>query len=209
MTPTRISLPVTALAYSPPILHDWYQTPVGITLAMTWSSNQAGSPTASVQYTVDDLSARAYRQVASITQATTVITVAGDTGLAGPSGVPSGQNGDGGTHGLSVGDLVQIVGSGVVYTGGTPMDGWYNVATVVSTTSYTLTAPVSQTVNASPAVQVVTGRVFTHSQLVTIAGGTRAVSNYLFPVTSSRLQIAAAGSAGVVTLAVLQGGMSS
>ena len=39
--------------------------------------------------------------------------------------------------------------------------------------------------------------------------GTRASSNYAFPVTSSRLLVTAAGSAGVVVLAALQGGVSS
>jgi len=206
MRATRVSLSTAALGYSPPILHDTYQTPNCITLAIETSSGSTG--TLAVQYTVDDLSAAAYHQVASISQATTVITVTGDSGLAGPSGFPSGYNGDGGTHGLSVGDLVQIVGSGVTYTGGTPMDGWYNVASVVSGTSYTLTAPVSQTVNASPAVLVVSARVYTHATLTGIVAPARATGNYAFPVTSSRLQVTATGS-GTATLAVLQGGTPS
>jgi hypothetical protein len=198
--PTRISLPANALGYTAPLLHDTWQTPVGITLALTWSSDQAGSPIASVQFTVDDLSSAALRPVASISRSGTTITVTGDSGQ--PPTAGNVYSGDGGEHGLSVGDLVQLVG-----TAG--LDGWYNVASVVSGTSYTLTSGNSGTVNNVPGSAVITGRVFTHSQLVNIAGGTRAVSNYLFPVTSSRLEITSAGSAGVCTLAVLQGGMSS
>ena len=198
MRPVRVSLPMGATGFSQPILHDTWQTPAGITLSITWSNNQAGSPVSAVQYTIDDLSPAAARSVASISRAGTTITVAGDSGATPNNG---GAN-DGGDHGLVVGDLVQLLGTGL-------LDGWYNVATVVSSSSYTLTSPNSGSFTAPPNAQVITAPVFTHSQLTGIAGGTKAVSNYLFPVTSSRLQLTAAGTTGVVRLAVLQGGLSS
>jgi len=184
MKPSRVSLVLTALGVSEFIYHDRKQSPFDVTLAVTFSSSAAGGPVAAVQFIVDDLTVT--RQVGGISQATTVITVQGD----------SGQNpGDGGTHGLSVGDVVQIVGSGGI-------DGVYPVASVTSATGYTLTSTVSKTFAAQVGT-VGSARVFTHGSLTGLTA--RATGNYTNPVIASRLQVTSAGSAGVATLAVIQG----
>jgi hypothetical protein len=182
MRPTRTSL--AAVGYSPPIPLDWYQTPPGISLAVSISNG--GSLTYSVLYYVDDLGSAAWRQVTGISRATTVITVTGDYGLLAQ---------DGGTHGLSVGDLVQIVSDPV-------LAGSYNVASVVSATSYTLTSPSSGTYTAVPGVQVVSARQYVHPTLTGLTA--RAYGNLNLPVTAVQLYVSAY-TGGVCTLSVLQG----
>jgi hypothetical protein len=180
---TQVSL--ASQTISPWIPHDYYQTPANIGLAGFISSG--ATLTYSVQFTLDDLGAS---RAVTISQSTTVITVT-DTGPPG----------NGGTHGLSVGDYVRIFGTGLV-----GVDGEYvSVATIVSATQYTVTSGTSQTVVATPA-QVVTARVFTHAVLT---GQTaRATGNYTVATRGSRLNVTAYTS-GTATLEVLQGGMST
>lgn len=188
MRPTRVSL--SAVGYSTPISLDWYQTPFGVSLAISMSSG--GTATASVFYCIDDLSAASGRAVTGVARSGTTITVTGDYGL--PSG-PNPTSGDGNTHGLSVGDLVQLYGCGI-------LDGWYNVASVLSASSYTLTSGSSGTYTAPGSPMVVSGRMVQHAVLANVTS--RTVSNFNLPVSAVQLNVSAYTS-GVVTLAVLQG----
>lgn len=177
---------VAAVAASAWIPVDYWQTPPAIGLAGFISSGAV--LTWAVQYTYDDIGSGGVRPI-RLSQATTVITVV-DSG-------PSSRNG---THGLSVGDDVTIIGTGLA-----GVDGEYAVATVVSATSYTVTSGTSQTVANTPA-QVVSARVFTHSVLT---GKTaRADGSLLVPVRGVRLNVTAYTS-GTASLEVVQGGMSS
>jgi len=211
MRATRVSLNLGSTGYAPTILHDTWQTPNNITLALSGANGSgAVSGTCTVLYTVDDLSDAAARFVASITQSTNTITVTGDNGWPGPGGftgtgnISQAGNGDAGAHNLVVGDMVILEATGA------KMDGIYTVTTVVSATSYTLTSMLSQTATASQSARVTSARMYTHSVLaaINLATNPKSTSNYTFPVTSSTLQCTIAG-AGIATLAVLQGGMSS
>ena len=186
MRVTQVSL--AAQAISPWIPHDYYQTPANIGLAFFVSSGAA--LTASVQFTLDDLGAGGERQVLA-SQSTTVVTV-----------TDNGPPGNGGTHGLSVGDYVRLYGTGIA-----GLDGeYFAVATIVSATQYTLTSGTSQTVSPAVPAKVVTARVFTHAVLT---GQTaRATGNYTVATRGSRLNVTAYTS-GTGTLEVLQGGMST
>jgi hypothetical protein len=195
----RISqVSLSAVGVSPWIPHDYWQTPPAISLAGFISGISGAGATWGVQFTQDDIGSGAARPVQSISQTTTVITVTGDPGPLQVTGYPGVSSQVG--HGLSVGDSVMIFGTG------TSMDGYWPVATVPSATSYTLTSTISQ--SAGPALNgsVVSARVFPHSVLVNQT--VRAISNYILPVRASRLQVTA-WTAGVVTLQVAQGGMSS
>lgn len=184
MRQTEVSL--NAIGNSVWIPHDIYQTPVGITLAGFISSGAV--LTWAVQGTCDDISTGAARGVV-ISQTTTVITV---TDLGPPSRL--------GTHGLSVGDDVTIIGTGI-----TGVDGEYAVTSVVSSTQYTVTSGISQS-KASSVGRVITARVFTHPILTGQNG--RAQNNWSYPVKGSRLVVTAYTS-GVSSLEVLQGALSS
>lgn len=181
---TEVSL--SAAGQSKWIPHDYWQTPPAITLAGFVSSG--ANLTWAVQYTCDDVGPGGLRPV-SVSQSTTVLTV-----------VDSGPPSRGGTHGLSVGDYVNIQGTGLA-----GVDGEYSVATVVSGTQYTVTSGTSQTIALTQA-QVISARVITHATLTGQVG--RATGNYAFPVRASRLQITAYTS-GTASLGVLQGGLSS
>lgn len=184
MRVTQVSL--AAVAISPWIPHDYYQTPANIGLAGFISSG--ATLTYSVQFTLDDLGA-AGRQV-TVSQSTTVVTVT-DNG-------PPGNNA---THGLSVGDYVRITGTGIA-----GLDGEYvSVTTIVNATQYTVTSGTSQTITAIPAT-VLTARVFTHAVLT--GQTTRATGSYTVATRGSRLNVTAYTS-GTATLEVLQGGMST
>jgi hypothetical protein len=185
MRVTQVSLAAQAISLW--IQHDYYQTPANIGLAFFVSSG--ATLTASVQFTLDDLGSGGARAV-TVSQSTTVVTV-----------TDNGPPGNGGTHGLSVGDYVRIFGTGIA-----GLDGeYFAVASFVSATQYTVTSGTSQTVAATPA-QVVTARVFTHAVLT---GQTaRATGNYTIATRGSRLNVTAYTS-GTATLEVLQGGMST
>jgi len=155
--------------------------------------SSGGSATASAFYCIDDLSAVSGRTVVGVSRTGTVITVTGDYGLN-PGNAPI-SSGDGNTHGLSVGDLVQLYSCGI-------LDGWYNVASVLSASSYTLTSPLSGSYTAPAGAMVTSGRMVQHAVLANVI--TRTVSNFNLPVSAVQLNVSAYTS-GVVTLAVLQG----
>jgi hypothetical protein len=179
---------LNAIGYAPWILHDYYPTPFNVGLAGYVSSG--ASLTWEVQYTCDPVTGQEYARSVGISQTTTVITVT-DTGSGGTLG----------THGLSVGDAVQLFG-----TGKAGVDGQYNVATVVDSTHYTLTSGTSQTYSSTNG-QVITARVFVHPILTGQTG--RAVSNYAYPIMASRLAIPTTYVSGVASLRVIQGAWSS
>lgn len=188
MRPTRVSL--SALGYTPPILLDWDQTPFNVSLAVSVSSG--GSLTANVYYTIDSMAPEAYRPI-SLSRTGTTITVTNDYGLQG-SGV--GGNPDGGTHGLSVGDFVEIAQDAT-------LAGFYTVASVVSATSYTLTSPTSGTYTGAPGTRVLTARLIEHSTLVGITTG-HSAGNFSWPVSAAWLNVSVYSS-GVATMSLLQG----
>jgi len=184
MKTTQQSL--SAVGKAPWLNVDYYQTPPAVTLAGFISSGAV--LTWAVQYTCDPLGSEAQRPV-GISQTTTVITVT-------DVGTPQMGNG----HGLSVGDYVNIFGTGVA-----GVDGEYSVTTVVSATQYTVTSGTSQSVTNSSG-SVISARVFTHA---TLTGQTvRQTGNFAFPVRACRLQVTAYTS-GVATLEIIQGGLSS
>jgi hypothetical protein len=186
MRVTQVSL--VSATQSSWIPHDYYQTPANIGLAGFISSG--ATLTYGVQFTLDDLGPGAERQVLT-SQSTTVVTV-----------TDNGPPGNGGTHGLSVGDYVRLYGTGIA-----GLDGEYvSVATIVSATQYTLTSLTSQTVSPAVPAKVITARVFTHAVLT--AQTTRATGNYTVATRGSRLNVTAYTS-GTATLEVLQGGMST
>ena len=187
MRVTQVSL--AAVAISPWIPHDYYQTPANIGLAFFVSSG--ATLTASVQFTLDDLSAGSAGRQVLASQSTTVVTV-----------TDNGPPGNGGTHGLSVGDYVRLYGTNIA-----GLDGeYFAVATIVSATQYTLTSGTSQTVSPAVPAFALTARVFTHAVLT---GQTaRATGNYTVATRGSRLNVTAYTS-GTATLEVLQGGMST
>jgi hypothetical protein len=184
MRPQEVSL--DANGNSSWVQHDYYQTPPAITLAGSVSSG--ASLTWGVQATADDAAVTSKRQV-TISQAGTVITV---TDLGPTTRL--------GTHGLSVGDYVNLMG-----TSQNGVNGEFSVATVVSATQYTLTSPVNQNITLLVAFAV-TCRVFAHPQLTGEVG--RAQGSWAFPVRASRLVVSNWVS-GVASLEVLQGALSS
>lgn len=186
----QTALNVTAAnLFSGWLRHDHYEAPFNVSLGVYFGSGL--NATIAVQFIIDDVDL--LRQV-SISQATTVITVV-DAGPAfGGAAAPAG-------HGLAVGDFVQLTG-----TPGGSVDGGYNVATVVSATSYTLTAAVSQTLPQLVA-NVGTGRVFTHATLTGLTA--RANGNYAFPVWGSRLTSTAFTAGGFAFLVAMQGSPGS
>ena len=184
MRPQEVSL--GALGVSAWVQHDYYQTPPAITLAGSISSGAV--LTWAVQATADDPATPSDRDV-FISQSTTVITVT-DPG-------PSTRLG---THGLSVGDYVSLIG-----TSHAGVKGEYTVASVISPTQYTLTSAVSQTISGL-VCQAITCRVFTHPSLTGQTG--RNQGSWAFPVRASRLNVTAYTS-GIVSLEIIQGGLSS
>lgn len=185
MRPVEISL--AANGNSAWAAQDYYQTPPAITLAGSISSG--ASLTWTVQGTADDPSGPTETREVTISQAGTVITVT-DVGPASRLG----------THGLSVGDYVNILG-----TSQNGVKGEYSVATVVSTTQYTVTSLVNQNITLL-AAKVITARVFNHPALLNQT--VRSQGQWAFPVRASRLQVTNYVS-GVVSLVVLQGGSPS
>lgn len=178
MRQTEVSL--SAAAKSEWVLHDIYQTPPAISLIATLSSGAV--LTYSVQGTGDNLSSDAARSI-NFSQTTTTITVT-DSGPLSRSG----------THGLSVNDYVALLGG---------PDGAlteYSVASVVNSTTYTVTSATSRT--ASGVAQVISARVFNHAVLNALTAN--AQNQWAYPVKGSRLVVSAYTS-GVASLTVLQG----
>lgn len=180
--------------YSPWVKHDTDQSPFDVSLSVFFGTGL--SATLAVQYVADDQSNTAVRPV-SVSQSTTTITVT-DYGPQNINGAPANAAWGGPFgHGLLVGDYVQLMGtpSGTV-------DGGYNVTSVTSSTVYTLTSAVSQTLT-NAQCQVTSGRVITHPSLTGLTA--RASGNYQYPVWMSRLTCTAFTSPGVGFLVAIQG----
>lgn len=179
-SPVQVFL--NAVGFSPWIIHDTEQSPPAITLAGFVSSG--ATLTWGVQYTCDDLSNNANRNV-GWSQTTTVITVT-DTGPIGGFG----------NHGLSVGDYVTLFQG----PDGGNLGTEYPVTTVVSANQYTLTSVNSR--SATGLGSVITARQFPHATLNALTA--RMTGNYGFPVKGSKLVVTAYTS-GVASLEALQG----
>lgn len=206
MRPTQVSL--SAAGYSPWIQLDYFQTPFCASVAAICSGTV--NLTYNGQYTIDDTFADPgpgsggvgwYRPV-QISQTTTVITVTD----AGPPG-------NGGTHGLSAGDYVRLVGTAGFTAGGVAgnVDGDYNVASVTNATTYTLTSGTSQSFTGGPGSRASSARIWTFSGMSAVVGGTTARTivsipgaTVAGPVTGVRLYLSAWVS-GTCALTVLQG----
>jgi len=182
MRPTQVTL--SAAGNSPLIFTDYEQTPFCLSLAACCTSGATLSY--QPQVSIDNPSPEWYRGV-TVSQTTTVITITNDYGPPG----------NGATHGLSVGDIVQLIG-----TQGD--DGLYPVASIVSATSYTLTSPTSKSFTGGPGSQATSFRMF--PSYVAVVGGTtaRTLSSYVVPISCVRL-VVSAYTGGSCTLTVLQG----
>ena len=194
MRPVQIGLnglPTSGLlGASPWVPIDYLQMAFGVGLGVTVSPVGA-TLNVSVQHTFDELGPQALR-AATLTQTTTVITVT-DTGPTALQGFGNGL----GSHGLAVGDYVKIEGSGFAN-----VDGEYTIATIVSSTQYTLTSAVSQSISSLLFAQVKTARVFAHTSLVNLTA--RANGSYGFPISAVRL-LMNSYSNGTAVLSILQG----
>lgn len=186
---------------TPWLKHDYYETPFDLSLLIT--QDGAGANTLAIDYILDDPSTAMAHQ-ALISQATTVITVV----ESGPP-IPVAQGGNLG-HGLEIGDYVYLQGS----PGGI-IDGVYSVATIVSTTSYTLTASASQTLAAFLG-NVQTGKVVTAGatgdKIVGASGAGITVRTALpvtAPIVASRLRCTTFAANAVARYVAVQGGVSS
>lgn len=129
---TAASAPGAALvagSFTPWIRLDYYTSPANIGLLL--SQDGAGANPLTIDYVLDDFT-NGQNHPVSITQTTTTITVT-DNGYPWPYGGGLG-------HGLAIGDAVVLMGTQA------GVDGIYSVATVPSTSTYTLSpATVSQT----------------------------------------------------------------
>jgi hypothetical protein len=114
-----------------------------------------GSVTWDLQFTLDDIIFE--RPVKGASQAGTTITV---TDLGGTA-TNSTQYGPGGMygHGMAAGDCVILKGFG------SNMDGTYDIASVPSNNSYTVTSDISQTAAAAAGARVTPLRVWLHPTL--------------------------------------------
>lgn len=170
-----------ALGFSAPIPISYQENTFAVGLAGIPSSN--ANLTWGVQHTFGDTGPDGEAEIQA-SQALTVLTITDNRLQSGIQG-----------HGLSVADSVVLRGiSGVA-------DGSYQVATVVSQTSYTVTALSSQTLTAVQGFAK-NFRWFNHVSLVTQTG--RLDGNYAFPVRAVRLNVSVYV-AGYVDLMILQG----
>lgn len=183
MRPATVSM--SAAGFSPWVIVDYLAIAFGIGFGCSVSSG--ASLTYTVQHTFDDPGPGSpgttpttgfHYPTGSIVQAGTTITVTDAN------------------HGLSVGDFVQLQGCGF------GLDGPYNVASVTSTSVYTLTSGVSQNVTASTAGFVNGMRVYNHP--VVVGATARQDGNYAYPIRAMRLNVTAYTS-GSVSMTVLQG----
>ena len=122
----------------------------------------------------------------SISQTGTTATVTDSYSLNGVAG-----------HGLSVGDTVNIQGSGSAL-----LDGLQTVASVTSQTVYTFTNANSGTLASGLQCTAASQRAFNHA--VIVAQSARIDGNYAFDVRYVRLNVTAI-SAGYVDFQVVQG----
>lgn len=179
----------------PWLKHDFYEAPFCLSFMVTPMGAFAG--TLGIDYVVDDFLNDGERPV-MFSQTGTTITVS-DTGMVQPTWA-----GGGITHGLAVGDWVQLRGS----PAGT-VDGGYPVASVVSLTQYTLTAAVSQTL-ALRGGFVIGARIVQATatdKIVPFApAGTRSTVGVAFPIVASRLRSSTFTTAGYGILLSVQGG---
>lgn len=178
----------------PWLKHDFYEAPFCLSFMVTPVGAFAG--TLGIDYVVDDFMNDGERPV-TVSQAGTTITV-NDTGIVQP-----GWAGGGITHGLAVGDWVQLRGTM------TPVDGGYPVASVASLTQYTLTASVSQTMTLRGAFAL-SARIMQATatdKIVPFApASARATVGVAFPIVASRLRSSTFTTAGYGVLLSVQGG---
>ena len=172
---------LTAAGVSQWVTIDTFGAPTSVGIGCILSNG--ASLTYSVEHTFDDLNLANLRSV-NLTQTGTTVTV-----------TDSGKLGNG--HNLSVGDSVYIQGSGSSVT-----DGWFTVASIVSSNQYTYTAGTSQNYTGSPLTKSITARVFTHVSLA--AQTARADGNYAFNISATRLHVTA-WTSGVATMLVQSG----
>lgn len=99
-------------------------------------------------------------------------------------------------HGLTTSDSVVVSGAGA------PLDGTYDVASVVDADTITYTVANSGATLSSPGAKVAVMRVFDHPTVT--AKTTATDGNYAFPVKAMRLNVTAYTS-GKATLTALQG----
>jgi hypothetical protein len=192
----QVAVNVTAIGSATPwIKHDIYQTPFNLTLTALWDSVLGA--TMGVQYISDDQSQTSERPV-TVTQAGTTTATVTDYGPSTINGGPANASWGGPFgHGLQTGDQVWLEGTQAGIDSGLQS---YTV-TVTSQTQYTITVPLSQTINVS--ARVTSGRIFTHATLTGITA--RATGNYAFPVWASRAICTAFSSAGRFYLLATQG----
>lgn len=189
---------VFAGAITPWIRLDYYTVPFNVSLLV--SQDAAGANTLAVDYVVDDLS-NGQNHPVILNQTTTTITVT-DSGYPWPYGAGLG-------HGLAVGDLVVIQGSQ------NGVDGIYSVATVPSTTTYTLTSTVSQSlanIQATANVGKALTAGATGDKIIGAPGATITTRTALpinAPVTAVRLRCTTFSAAAVARLVAIQGGLAA
>lgn len=165
---------LSAAGFAPWIPLNRLQRNTNVGLAVSLSSG--ASLTYTVEHTLDDL----YKEYTdfTISRTTTTATVTQTT------------------HGLSVGDWVYIKNAGA------PMDGFYKVASVVDANNFTYTVLNSGVASSGPNASMQKARVFAHAVLAALTASN--VSNYIVPVTATRLTITAYSS-GFADYTVLQG----
>jgi hypothetical protein len=179
----------------PWLKHDFYETPFNLSFFVTFAGGLAGS--FEIQYVIDDFVNDGERPV-MMAQTGATITVRD----SGP--VLANWAGNGITHGLAVGDWIQLRGSP-----GGRVDGGYAVASVVDLVTYTVTSTVSQTFALTGGF-VQSGRVMTASatdHIIPLPVATaRTTIGVSWPIVASRLTAVAVTTAGVGILLSVQGG---
>lgn len=178
MRPVTVRL--SAAGFSPWIPLDHYSASFNVGFGVKLSSN--GNLTYSVQHTFDNVlqPTSPASPIIPISRSGTVATVSQTN------------------HGISVADYIGVRGAGV------PLDGDYEVASVVDQNSYTYTVANSGVTFAAPGYQFIQARVFNH--LVLNAQTASGDGNYSNPIAAIRLYISSF-TAGYADLSVYQGGI--
>lgn len=173
-----ITLRLTAAGYTPWVPINRLQTSFNVGLAVVLSSG--ASLTYSVEYTLDDPRNPAnLTQQFTLSRTTTVLTVVKAL------------------HALSVGDWVNLYGNG-----GAPLDGEFQVASVVDANTFTVTVANSGLSAGNGVGWLQTMRA---TSLAAMAAKTATVASSLtFPVIATRLHVSTYGS-GTADFNVIQG----
>lgn len=169
---------LSAAGYTPWVPINRLQTSFNVGLAVVLSSG--ASLTYSVEYTLDDPRNPAnLTQQFTLSRTTTVLTVVKAL------------------HALSVGDWVNLYGNG-----GAPLDGEFQVASVVDANTFTVTVANSGRSAGNGVGWLQTMRVYTHASLVALtASGS---GSFTSPIFATRLHVSTYGS-GTADFDVLQG----